>query len=142
MTALDLDITRTSRPWTDYDLDVMVGGEWVASAKNNHAADDTAHEVWYRSVLDQPAVAQGDETPPNDAPGDDCPDHGPYGDDDCPKCADPDCQGLHHTQQCPAIRELLFAPFTDVCRSCGDQLDWEGPGICGTCREWAEPIAA
>jgi hypothetical protein len=24
--------------------------------------------------------------PPGDAPGDDCPDHGPYGDDECPKC--------------------------------------------------------
>jgi hypothetical protein len=23
---------------------------------------------------------------PTDAPGDDCPDHGPYGDGDCPKC--------------------------------------------------------
>jgi hypothetical protein len=23
---------------------------------------------------------------PDDAPGDDCPDHGPYADDDCPKC--------------------------------------------------------
>jgi len=23
---------------------------------------------------------------PNDAPGDDCPEHGPYADDDCPKC--------------------------------------------------------
>ncbi len=23
---------------------------------------------------------------PADAPGGDCPDHGPYGDDDCPKC--------------------------------------------------------
>jgi len=23
---------------------------------------------------------------PTDAPGDDCPDHGPYADDDCPKC--------------------------------------------------------
>jgi hypothetical protein len=22
----------------------------------------------------------------DDAPGDDCPDHGPYADDDCPKC--------------------------------------------------------
>jgi hypothetical protein len=27
-----------------------------------------------------------DEDPPDDAPGDDCPDHGPYGDDECPKC--------------------------------------------------------
>jgi hypothetical protein len=26
------------------------------------------------------------ETPPDDGPGDDCPDHGPYGDDECPKC--------------------------------------------------------
>lgn len=24
--------------------------------------------------------------PPTDAPGQDCPDHGPYADDDCPKC--------------------------------------------------------
>lgn len=23
---------------------------------------------------------------PDDAPGDDCPEHGPYADDDCPKC--------------------------------------------------------
>jgi hypothetical protein len=27
-----------------------------------------------------------DDSAPNDAPGDDCPDHGPYSDDDCPKC--------------------------------------------------------
>lgn len=23
---------------------------------------------------------------PDDAPGSDCPEHGPYADDDCPKC--------------------------------------------------------
>jgi hypothetical protein len=27
-----------------------------------------------------------DDTPPNDAPGNDCPDHGPYADEECPKC--------------------------------------------------------
>jgi hypothetical protein len=27
--------------------------------------------------------------PPDDEPGDDCPDHGPYADDDCPKCYSP-----------------------------------------------------
>ena len=27
-----------------------------------------------------------DDSLPDDAPGDDCPDHGPYADDDCPKC--------------------------------------------------------
>jgi|FLYN01.1.fsa_nt_gi hypothetical protein len=26
------------------------------------------------------------DTLPNDAPGDDCPEHGPYADDECPKC--------------------------------------------------------
>jgi hypothetical protein len=26
------------------------------------------------------------EAPPNDAPGDDCPEHGPYADGECPKC--------------------------------------------------------
>jgi hypothetical protein len=25
-------------------------------------------------------------TPPDDGPGDDCPDHGPHADDECPKC--------------------------------------------------------
>lgn len=53
---MDLDIVRVSRPGCDYDLDVMVGGEWVASAKNFHSADDTATETWYRAVLDQPVV--------------------------------------------------------------------------------------
>jgi hypothetical protein len=24
--------------------------------------------------------------PPTDAPGEDCPDHGPYADEECPKC--------------------------------------------------------
>ena len=27
-----------------------------------------------------------DDDPPDDAPGDDCPDHGPFEDDECPKC--------------------------------------------------------
>lgn len=31
------------------------------------------------------AVLFADDVP-TDAPGDDCPDHGPYGDDECPKC--------------------------------------------------------
>jgi hypothetical protein len=26
------------------------------------------------------------DNPPDDGPGDDCPDHGPHADDDCPKC--------------------------------------------------------
>jgi hypothetical protein len=26
------------------------------------------------------------EADPDDAPGDDCPDHGPYDDEECPKC--------------------------------------------------------
>jgi hypothetical protein len=26
------------------------------------------------------------------------------------------------------------APFTDVCPSCGDQLTWEGPGLCAACQ--------
>ena len=27
-----------------------------------------------------------DDSPPTDAPGNDCPDHGPYADEECPKC--------------------------------------------------------
>ncbi len=27
-----------------------------------------------------------DDTPPADGPGNDCPDHGPYADEECPKC--------------------------------------------------------
>jgi hypothetical protein len=87
MTAFDLDIVRVSRPHADYDLDVFVGGLWVASAKNYHNADETAHEVWYRNVLDQPVVMVNWNSVDDEAPGDDCPDHGPYADDECPKCA-------------------------------------------------------
>jgi hypothetical protein len=28
--------------------------------------------------------------PVDDEPGDDCPEHGPYADDECPKCPDDD----------------------------------------------------
>jgi hypothetical protein len=27
-----------------------------------------------------------DDLPPTDGPGSDCPDHGPYADEECPKC--------------------------------------------------------
>ena len=50
MTLLDLDITRVSRPGSDYDFDVFVSGEWIASAKNNHGADEAAHEVTATAV--------------------------------------------------------------------------------------------
>lgn len=35
----------------------------------------------------EPLTASADDDIPTDAPGDDCPDHGPYGDDECPKCS-------------------------------------------------------
>lgn len=53
------------------------------------------------------------------------------------KCANPDCNGPHHTYQCPQIRIVLFAP--PRCNQCGDPIDWDGPGCCRACREWAEP---
>ena len=62
---------------------------------------------------------------PNDAPGDDCPDHGPYGDDECPKCdyrlldtlitrhdqgrCVPCGSAAHRSQQCPLVADILFA---------------------------------
>lgn len=238
MTSLiDLDIVRVSRPGCDYDLDVMVGGAWVASAKNNHAADDTATEVWYRAVLDQPvADVNWNSAPLNaaqqktakcsqDQPCDN-PNHNHTGyrmlrcclpnplariqaelarledeqcdqdfaqpradndtlpGEDCPKyscsteatvyaqrthtqpslcyahafphhavslqsiaiestlqrnriCAN--CQGDHITWQCPQIHAILFGP--PRCPHCGDVLDWSGPGLCQSCREWNEPGA-
>jgi hypothetical protein len=152
MTALDLDIITTRRS-SDYDLDVIVDGQWVASAKNNHAADEVGCAVWHRSLLDQPLA--GD--PPGDNPLGDT-----EGDEEDPGewqtrlartrldmqieatvqrnriCTN--CQGPHITWQCPSIRVILFAP--PRCRGCGDPLDWSGPGLCQVCREWAEPIAA
>lgn len=48
------------------------------------------------------------------------------------------CGKLHHTWQCPEIAALLFAPFTDVCVSCGDQLHYDAPlnSICAACMEY------
>jgi hypothetical protein len=58
------------------------------------------------------------DTPPTDAPGEDCPDHGPYGDDDCPKCRS--CKGAHHTWQCPEIWKPLRMDAL-LCDSCDTQ---------------------
>lgn len=57
MTTFEPDIFRVSRPWSDYDLDVFVGGEWVASAKNNHHADEAALESWRRTTSSQLVIA-------------------------------------------------------------------------------------
>jgi hypothetical protein len=32
--------------------------------------------------------------------------------------------------------------FTDVCPSCGDQLDWQGPGLCAACWEAGKVLPA
>lgn len=50
------------------------------------------------------------------------------------------CGGAHYGWQCPQVRDLVLAECTDVCLSCGDQLDWAGPGICGACREYESPV--
>ena len=47
-------------------------------------------------------------------------------------CAE--CSGTHHIQQCPSIREMLFAPAHFRCYNCGDAIDHDG--ICAACREY------
>jgi hypothetical protein len=60
--------------------------------------------------------------PPTDAPGDDCPDHGPYGDDDCPKCDF--CGKKAHLKACPELLAFVGAvqatmPAPRLCPTCG-----------------------
>lgn len=136
MTALDLDIVRVSRPGCDYDLDVKVGGEWVASAKNFHHADEAAHEIWYRTVLDQPLAS--DDPLPDPGPGG----PGVPGDERpaipaCPKCMS--CRGSHRTWQCPFVLKLLYAPPNFVCVSCGYPLELDG-FLCVACHKQAEDM--
>lgn len=50
-------------------------------------------------------------------------------------CAACDQPG-HTIQHCPSIRDLLF---TDVCVSCGDQLQCDAP-VCAACQEWDVPV--
>lgn len=47
-------------------------------------AENALNAVVYDLLMDY--AERGLVDPPADAPGDDCPDHGPYADDDCPKC--------------------------------------------------------
>lgn len=47
-----------------------------------HPFDDTRSVMVRKPRL----FASPGDAAPADAPGDDCPDHGPYGDDECPKC--------------------------------------------------------
>lgn len=71
---------------------------------------------YYCAFTAREAVA--DDTP-DDAPGEDCPEHGPYGDDDCPKCStyinprwskegDLPCEN-------PAIWTIDGVPFCGIC---------------------------
>ena len=50
----------------------------------------------------------------------------------------PFCNAPSHAKACPELRELLFAPFTDVCVSCGDQLHYDAPlnSMCAACQEY------
>lgn len=48
----------------------------------HYLAAETALDEYVFDLLEQGLV----DDVPTDAPGDDCPDHGPYADDDCPKC--------------------------------------------------------
>ena len=51
------------------------------------------------------------DPPPSDAPGKDCDDHGPYGDDECPKCS---C-GAPATWEVPFSTDPLYEYFCDAC---------------------------
>jgi hypothetical protein len=37
-------------------------------------------------VIERCFTMDCDDLPPADGPGNDCPDHGPYADEECPKC--------------------------------------------------------
>lgn len=80
MTTTDLEIAYTPRR-SDMVYDIHLCGAWVASATTFHTADLVSQEVQYRTFLSS-------TDPIDDEPGDDCEDHGPYADDDCPKCPD------------------------------------------------------
>lgn len=49
------NIFLNPRPWAEYDFDVWVGNEWIASAKNQHAADVAADEWQARQATEREA---------------------------------------------------------------------------------------
>lgn len=53
----------------------------------------------------------------------------------CPFCEQPS-----HAKACPTLRELLFAPATLCCNSCGDPIDHDG--LCPACYEAGEQLNA
>lgn len=63
-------------------------------------------QIGIRPQPTREAEPEGDDLP-DDAPGGDCGDHGPYAGEDCPKCLA--CGGAHHVQRCPEIRQQLAA---------------------------------
>jgi hypothetical protein len=70
------------------DYKATLDGQLIGFFPNYHAAemalDETAHD-WLTHGYDRPA-SDLDEPAPDDAPGKDCDEHGPYDDEDCPKC--------------------------------------------------------
>lgn len=71
------------------DFDCYVDGRYVGSRANYHQGELLCDQVAYDLLADGLALtaAELDGGADDDEQGGDCPDHGPYADDDCPKCA-------------------------------------------------------
>lgn len=76
---------RIERTRGAQNFDAFVTGRgYIGSRPTQSEALALINQYFY----DAPAeLAQADDNTPADAPGSDCPSHGPYGDDDCPKCS-------------------------------------------------------
>lgn len=129
------------------DYALYLDSELIGFARTYGEADTTLDTLVSALVSHKVAGAvDATDDPGENDPGDDCPEHGPYADDDCPKCegtgripnfaatgaldggySDPcdtchACKGRHVTQRCPTIRELLFAPLDPSIQTAMDRL--------------------
>lgn len=85
-TLTDYDLIPNGHP--DFSYDLTMGAMHVASVAQHLIGEEIAAEIGWRMLMERGPDAIVDCTDPiDDEPGDDCPEHGPYDDDDCPKCA-------------------------------------------------------
>lgn len=67
-----------------YTMSQMMADVYRSRWTRGPITSDDVFEVWLPILHTAPDPPS--DPPPDDAPGKDCDDHGPYPDDECPKC--------------------------------------------------------
>jgi hypothetical protein len=132
VTHLTTAIREIEYDRASHDFRATVEGNIIGNYGSFLQAEEACDEYVYEMLMHQTIDAICD-TPPGE----------PVPPPEPERCAS--CGSTHMVAPAGNILCLVCgqpwqaAPFTDVCPSCGDQLAWQGPGLCAACWQSGEP---